>query len=65
MATTKNLLEFESGDTSCCCEYGKFCMFLRTRRYGTIYMCDLFGKEVVDQEQLARLPECLEKFNKK
>jgi len=53
----------DSGETTCASEPGKFCQWLRTKRFGTTYFCGLFDQKEMDgqgDEWLQRLPECME-----
>jgi len=61
-------LEIDCGEKTCAAEPGKFCPFMRTRRFGTIAFCllwhdeDSMGHPVHMEEKdgwLQRRPECL------
>jgi len=35
-------LEINCGENTCASESGKFCVFLRTKKFGTLYYCQIF-----------------------
>jgi len=54
-------LTFTCGEKTCAIKPGEFCRFLRTRRFGQHFFCNLFEKSLVENDDwLQRLPECLE-----
>lgn len=61
----KLTVELNCGETTCYVARDVHCRFLRTGRFGSMWYCQLFGdKELLDvEEQLMRLPECLEATN--
>lgn len=62
----KHILEFETGETTCAVEPGKFCMFERTTNFGQRFICDLFDRDLFFEDGwLRRCPECLERFHSK
>lgn len=44
MASKVLRIQIECGEESCASEPGKFCRFLSTERYGTVYHCTIFSK---------------------
>jgi len=63
----------EAGDTTCASEPGKFCKFVGSKRFGSVYVCMLFpesnpghkdsGTDTILKEKdgwLQRCPACLE-----
>jgi hypothetical protein len=54
-------VQFECSERTCSPEYGKFCAFLNTRRFGTIYECALFNEEI-NPETLERCDKCKDNF---
>lgn len=57
-------LEFKTGETTCAYEYGKFCPFLKSKNFGTVYICGYFDETLAENDQgcIERCPECLYKF---
>lgn len=41
----KLTLHIEAGEKTCASEPGKFCRFVGTRKYGTVFVCTLFPPE--------------------
>lgn len=65
------IVEIDCGDTTCASEPGKFCRFMGTSKFGSIFHCMLFrdltvwrGPDEVRLEEkdgwLQRCPQCLE-----
>ena len=62
------LFDINCGEKTCASEPGKFCKWVRTRKFGAIYFChlwhaeDIHGKQQSLEEKdgwLMRRPECL------
>ena len=63
----KLTIAIHAGATTCASEPGAFCKFVTTRRFGQVFMCDLYNKELKDENGepsgggwLQRLPACLD-----
>lgn len=56
----KLVLKIQAGDTTCAQDKGKFCSWVRTRKFGQVYHCGLFNEDLDDDVRgwLARLPAC-------
>lgn len=61
-------IEIDCGDKTCASEPGKFCKYIRSRKYGQIHFCQLWhnedghGRPLQMEEKdgwLLRRPECL------
>jgi len=57
-------LIFETGETTCAIEKGKFCEFMRVKKFGQAPVCHLFNQGLWDKDGgligwLQRCPECL------
>lgn len=56
-----NKITFESGKTTCAISPGNFCIYLRTKNFGTSYFCHLFEVPLNDKDGwLQRHPLCLQ-----
>jgi hypothetical protein len=43
------------------CFDGKYyCPFVETKKFGSVYLCTIFEKEIEDTGYLIRLPECID-----
>jgi len=58
-------LEINCGENTCASEPGKFCVFLRTNKFGTLYYCQIFhakdnrGQPIALEEKDSWLLRCL------
>lgn len=65
----KHVLIFQSGDTTCCASPAtpsSMCRFVRTQRFGTKWVCDMFDVELFDganDSWLQRDAKCMATFN--
>ncbi len=61
-------IAIESGEKTCASEPRKFCPWVQTVRFGTMWQCGLFGGKELDRgedgEWLQRLPECIASENR-
>jgi hypothetical protein len=59
-------LHFESGDTTCAKEPGKFCRFFGTKNFGTQPVCMLFDDEPLYEKDgwIQRARICMASFGK-
>jgi hypothetical protein len=56
----KHILKFETGKKTCAVKPGKFCRFMRSRRFGSVEFCALYEKELFHDEPLGWLQRCEE-----
>jgi len=59
MANRTLVLPIKSGEKTCASSPGEFCHWLRTRKFGQIYVCGLFNETLEGEEWLERCPACL------
>lgn len=52
-------INIRCGEKTCAWTPGKFCAYVRTRRFGTVFICDLFGPLEQMEGWLIRHPSCL------
>jgi hypothetical protein len=56
-------LETECGERTCASTPGKFCRFVKSKNFGTEFVCILFDRKLFDEGGwLQRCGECLEEF---
>jgi hypothetical protein len=57
----RHFIEFESGDTTCAVEPGKFCRFASSKSFGSKPFCTLFQEYIYPDANgwLARTPSCM------
>lgn len=63
----KHTIEFETGETTCAVEPGRFCQFLGAKSFGTKPVCMLFGDTPLYANKdgwVARCSDCLRAFSK-
>jgi len=51
-----------AGEKTCASEPGKFCKYVRTRAFGTVFSCALFEETLWEDKpggSLQRVPRCL------
>jgi hypothetical protein len=59
----KHTIEFETGETTCAVEPGKFCQFCYAKNFGTMPWCHLLDEKIYEKDGwLQRTYNCMERF---
>lgn len=51
-------IRLRCGETTCAEAPGRFCQYLRTRRFGTIWLCHLYDAKLYDDPDTGWLRRC-------